>query len=902
MASKFARASAFGSLAFGFLSASSAWAQDASTSADSVGLDEVVVTAQKREENLQTTPIAITVLSASTIETLGVNNNKDLFGNIAGLVGFEPVSSRGNLSLNIRGVPSGNASNLSNDPATALYVDGVYVPKGFGVGLDVMDVARMEVLRGPQGTLYGRNTTGGAVNIISRKPSGDFRLDARVGGGNYGLKDYRLAVDLPAVGGLSSTIGYFKRERDPLYGNTNPNIPGSENLDRQGWRAALRFSNSDSFSADYTYTHSELEEFSQATKVIGLNPNAGAVAGAPGFPTGLIPNSTSRSAQLAGLQSALALLGPAAATPEVQQLSRWITDYRNWESQMYAQGLGRPRNISQDTPLMSSNDVDAHGLTLTWNREGLGILGDVEFKSITGYRKVENLNQGDLDGVDGTVRPLGNGQTTGVIHDLILSTIGGLFFNQVSPAVPGAVEFQAGQAIVNAINAAGRSGTFNLFAGAELKNYSQELQMVGESGRLQYATGLFYFKDEGKFRNNSRATFPLASSFTSSYDNGTEAWAAYGQGTWRASDSSPFSLTTGLRYTKEKKEITYLHRSSPNALQAAFGALFTPGGSVATAAAALAKSYVSNENAETQTPVAGVFGRSFSEDFDNLSGKITLAYDFNDATHGYATVSTGFKSGSYLGDTFESDVNGNVTLIRPEEMTNFEVGLKADVTERLRVNLALYSYNYKDMHVSTLLVRPNGTIVSRIQNAGRAKRSGGELEVAFRPTENFRGSIFYAGISGDFDEYPVVQNATKVISNTVDFAKRGLAPNAQVGWNFDWRIAKQSNATWDLNVNGSWQLPNYSQALASDTNYAAGPVIFEQFQNDERTLVNARLSVGDIKLGNSTLRISAWGRNLTDADYREFAFNYGSNLGINLAQYGESRTYGVDFAILFGEK
>ena len=194
------------------VAAASAGAQDANQG----GLEEVVVTAQKRAENLQSTPIAITALSAATIEELGITNNKNLFGVVPNVQGFEPPSSRGNLSINIRGVPSGNANSVSNDPASALYVDGIYVAKGFGVGLDVVDLERIEVLRGPQGTLYGRNTTGGAVNFVSREPSGDFRLDARVGGGNYGLRDYRFSLDLPSAGALSSSFTYFKRERDPL--------------------------------------------------------------------------------------------------------------------------------------------------------------------------------------------------------------------------------------------------------------------------------------------------------------------------------------------------------------------------------------------------------------------------------------------------------------------------------------------------------------------------------------------------------------------------------------------------------------------------------------------------------------------------------------------------------------
>ncbi|MGA0055324.1 MAG: TonB-dependent receptor plug domain-containing protein, partial [Steroidobacteraceae bacterium] len=130
------------SIVAGFVAATiagSAFAQDANQG----GLEEVVVTAQKRAENLQSTPIAITALSAATIDELGITNNKTLFGVIPNLQGFEPPSSRGNLSLNIRGVPSGNANSVSNDPASALYVDGIYHANGFGVGLDVVDLERL---------------------------------------------------------------------------------------------------------------------------------------------------------------------------------------------------------------------------------------------------------------------------------------------------------------------------------------------------------------------------------------------------------------------------------------------------------------------------------------------------------------------------------------------------------------------------------------------------------------------------------------------------------------------------------------------------------------------------------------------------------------------------------------
>jgi len=860
---------------------------------DSTGLEEVVVTAQKRAENLQTTPIAITALSSRTIDELGINNNKALFGVVPNLQGFEPPSSRGNLSINIRGVPSGNANSVSNDPASALYVDGIYVAKGFGVGLDVMDLERIEVLRGPQGTLYGRNTTGGAVNFVTRKPSGDLRIDARIGAGNYNLRDYRFSVDLPEVAHISTNFSYFKRERDPLYGNTNASVAGRENLDRQGWHFAADFKPSDAFTASYSFTHSELDEQSQALKVFGLTPTAAAAAGTPGFPTNVALTSTSRSATLTSIRNNLAFLGPAAATPQVQQLTQWINDYIAWESAMYAAGVNRPDRVSSDTPLQSLNDVDAHGLTLSWRIDDLGALGDVEFKSTSGWRDVHNLNRGDLDGVDGTMRAGTGTLRTGVVHDLVLATIGGLFFNSVSPAIPAATEFAVGQAIVDSINQLGRAPSFTNFADTKLSTFQQEFAMIGDTGNLDYTLGAFYFKDEGRFRNNRWALFPISSSDTTSHDNATKSLAFYGQGTWRMSEDSPLSVTLGLRRTEETKDVTYLWRSSANP-SGFFGPFF--------AGRPLSSTYVADELAETQPEVAGIFGKKFSKDFSNTSGKLTLGYDFTDDMYGFLTYSTGYKSGTFNGDFYDT-VNNTGDLLLPEKMKNIEAGFKADLTDRVRLNVGLFRYDYRDMHISSLFVRPNGSVVSRIQNAGRAKRYGGEIELTVQPLDDLTAALSWSGVRGTFEEFPLARNATTSIPNTVDFARRGLSPDNQLTANIDWNIMRTDFGRLSLNLNANYQSSTYAIAMSSDSYGppANSPVIFDQLTNNSRTLVNARLSLADVALGDSKLRVSLWGRNLTDEDYREFSFNYGASLGLNLAQYGEPRTYGLDFAVLMGE-
>lgn len=860
----------------------------ADQTSDVSALEEIIVTAQKREENLQDTPISITALSAAAIEDRGINSARDMFGAMPGLTGYEPPSARGNLSLNVRGVGSGNANSPSNDPSNAMYVDGVLYGKGFGLGLDQIDLERIEVLRGPQGTLYGRNTTGGAVNFISRKPTGEAGAKLTAGAGNYGLRDYRVRFDLPEFANIATSLTASKRERDPLYSNSNPDVPGFENIDRQGLRFAARWAPSDSFTLDYTYEKNELDELSQGLRVIGLNPTAAAAAGTPGFPTNTATNSTSHSATLAAIQNNLQFLGPAAATPQVRQLSQWITDYRAWEASMYASGITDVR--AADTAMRSTNDADGHSLIMAWDVADAGFLGNVEFKSITGYRQVENVNSGDLDGQDNTVRALGNGLTTGLVPDLVLQTIGGLFFNAVHPLLPAAAEFQAAQALVDAINTRGGSFSYLNYARAEYEQLQQELQMVGTSGNLEYALGLFYFEDESVFRNNRGSLFPIAFTDTTSHDVDTNAWAVYSQGTWTPSQS-PLSFTLGLRYTEETKGVTYLWRSSANP-NGFFGPIF--------AGQPVSSTYVSNANSESQAPVAGIFGRSFEEDFSNLSGKFTLGWRLTDNINTYLTYSTGYKSGGFNGDFFDTN-NNTGDLLKPEKMKNIEIGFKSSLLDdRMRLNLSAFRYDYTDMHTATLYARANGSVASRIQNAGEATRTGGELEFAVMATDNLTLSLSYARIDGDFDEYPAVvsPNGTS-IANTKDYAMRGISPDNQVTANIDWTIVRGGFGALTLNLNGNWQDETVATALTSDAYNAGTPVIFRQTLNDERTLLNARLSLQDIEIGGASLRVSAWGKNLTEEDYQEFFINYGASLGLNVAQYGEPRTFGIDLTVEF---
>jgi len=212
-------------------------------------LEEVVVTAQKREETNQEIPISITALTASALEKRGIQNTGDLIGEIPAVGGFESPGARGTTGLSMRGVAGGSPANLSVDPAVAIYLDGVYIGKQLGSAMDVAEIERIEVLRGPQGTLYGRNSTGGAVNFITRRPSGEFGIRAIGTVGDYDHLGLKLNVDLPAIGEvgnglgeLAASLGYQTRERDGLADNDSPGGSpglGGDSRDRSTHQLAL---------------------------------------------------------------------------------------------------------------------------------------------------------------------------------------------------------------------------------------------------------------------------------------------------------------------------------------------------------------------------------------------------------------------------------------------------------------------------------------------------------------------------------------------------------------------------------------------------------------------------------------------------------------------------------------
>jgi len=191
-----------------------AFAQDANADASkAVQLDQLVVTAQRHEQKLQETPVSVSVFSPQQLEHKAVARIDELKYDIPNVTMQQNTATSSGAKIFLRGVGQ-DESMFTSDPAIAIYIDDVYIPRQNGAMFDLLDVERIEVLRGPQGTLYGRNATGGAIRYITRKPKGDERLVGELTVGNFGRLDGRVLYNTRVGEQTDISASVMSRHRD----------------------------------------------------------------------------------------------------------------------------------------------------------------------------------------------------------------------------------------------------------------------------------------------------------------------------------------------------------------------------------------------------------------------------------------------------------------------------------------------------------------------------------------------------------------------------------------------------------------------------------------------------------------------------------------------------------------
>jgi iron complex outermembrane receptor protein len=487
----------------GLVMPSASWAQAAKGQKAASGarleteIEEITVTAQKREESIQETPISVTALTGQALETRGVGNVVDLAASVPNLRIVGSVGSSSTTAISMRGLAQGNI-DPSFSPKVGLYVDGAYIAQMKGSNLDLEDLERVEVLRGPQGTLYGKNTIGGAVNFITQKPTEERSITLKTEVGNFETFNGRLTVNVPLVGkngffqsdalgtiSLRETAGYkthegYFRNALPPGAPAQPTTGGGadyNDLNRVFNFTAVRWRPRKDITLDYSFEyhryHNHQSAF-QLTYIYPLSIMDSMYKLPPPFPPLVIPNP----------------LFPGGAVPYVQK-NRSDTVPNNALLMSDVQSLHQNRDDGYH---------GMHTLTAAWDLGELGPLGSVTLKSISTYRSFVNNTDTDVDGTPLHITDFANTMDT--------------------------------------------------------QTWSEELQWIGTAPRFRYVLGAYYFGEYDSYLQQQVifGTQPLAIN-NLPYKNfrKDKAYAAYGQATWTPPIlGDKLSLTVGLRLTQEQ--------------------------------------------------------------------------------------------------------------------------------------------------------------------------------------------------------------------------------------------------------------------------------------------------------------------------------------------------------------
>lgn len=224
-------------------------------------LEEVMVTAQRRTENSQDVPMAVSSLNAEALQKIGFTSLRDIADKIPALT-IQPDYERASaLKVYIRGVGQEKPANFERDNGVGIYLDDIYVAHGNGLAAEMNDVERIEVLAGPQGILYGRNTIGGAVKFISAKPTGEFGIKQQLDLGNYDLVRSVTHLNLDSTANVSSKFTLLRSHKNGWVENSGRGgDPGEK--EATGYRVALRWEPNDQWLVDYVYDNIDQDSVS----------------------------------------------------------------------------------------------------------------------------------------------------------------------------------------------------------------------------------------------------------------------------------------------------------------------------------------------------------------------------------------------------------------------------------------------------------------------------------------------------------------------------------------------------------------------------------------------------------------------------------------------------------------
>ena len=640
-------------------------------------MEEIKVTARKREEGLQDTPIAVSVFSGESLEARGVQRIDEIAG-LTPNMSFDNINTNGgggnSAAVFLRGV--GQRDFLpSADPGVGIYVDGVYYARSVGSVLDIIDIDRVEVLRGPQGTLFGRNTTGGAIAIHTQKPHEEFEGKVRVRVGIDDRADVLGKVNVPLSDNLFMNATVAKFDQDGFVVNPLNGMDTGDD-DTLAFRGALRWQ-ANNFEVNINGDYSRDRENGQA-RVASQNPDR-VIQFIPPDPNN--PTSTGNGAtQHNFFLGANSPFNPANGGPGLgagfgNPGTPFPRGFSNCDARAPVPGLVEGTTsgcANADTialgkntstmPTYSDHDIYGFSGTVDWQ-----LTDNLEIKSITAYRNVDSEFAHDGDSTP-----------------FYLSWVRDQIYKQ--------------------------------------EQFTQEIQLLGTAvnNRLQWIIGGFYFTEDG---NNYNPVDFAGIDIESGAKFDHESIAGFAQGTFDITEK--LHLTAGIRYTDDTKDF----------IVTSDGRYSTPGAHFPMGASDMVNIQSAVPVfAPTGLQVKLIADGTTTLKADDWTPMANISYDVNDNLMTYFTYAEGFKSGGV--QQRNAGVFGAAApTYDPEFVESFEIGFKFSTPDgRFVLNAAAFYADYTDIQLETLA--PEG-IAPQLDNAGEGEIKGFELESRWSPLDTW---------------------------------------------------------------------------------------------------------------------------------------------------------------------
>jgi iron complex outermembrane recepter protein len=855
------------------------------------GIEEVVVTAQKRSEDIQDVPISISAFSGAFMEESGVNTIQEL-GAYTPNLSLTQSSQVANNRIIIRGV--GSVGNSAIEPSVAVFIDGVYYPRPSSVVGSLTDLESVEVLRGPQGTLFGRNASMGALNIRTARPTDEFEGQIRGSYGNYNAARISGNVSGAFNETTSARMSFQYSDRDGYGDNT---FTGAGNSSEIGdWedtsvRGKLYFTPNDDIDITVSLDYAKVDNQGPVVEVISdtvlptYGPTISAILSPTGpfAPTGPVPELTdgldytvNQDHRDTGEDEQWGISGDI--NWEVgEHTIRSITSFRDWNNDSNETALRLPADLFNRVTTYQAETVSQELQIISPIGQKIEYVAGVYY-----YKEDYKIDQNFDLGADFCGPAVNNLVQARVAQAAVPALAAGIAPFLPNPALAATI---AGAIVTGAItDGPTLDGAFGLPAGTGVALLAAA---AGAGAPAGLAPGT------GAAASGFCAAGPQTAAVDTEFQQDVESIAIFGQATFNVTDE--FRMTGGVRYTRDDKKGSFVSLV-PNSIVAPASPT-NPFG-------------LDLRAAENQPDLR------FEE--NKITWMVNAAYDISDDAMVFGSYSTGFKSGGFNSDGFNSIglATGAQRVFDSEEVDNFEFGIKSTLFDnRVRANLS-----YFHTEISNFQDRQFDGVNFLVQNSGKLTQQGIELDVQAQPVEQLFMLFGLSYLHSDFDTFTNASNLPAVVAATqnanstllamglppVSVPPRDLtgqrnhfSPEFQVSLVSEWSDAlPNTNLGWF--IRGEFQYVD-DQNLGAETNQ--NPQSIQKGYE----IFNARAG---IRGQDDAWELSAFVRNLGDKEYCQTVFNQpiGTTLGLvdpvtlggmQRCVLGAPRTWGVEAAYRF---